>query len=102
MNEQCMKLARIVGESESGAILEVIVQPGSKREGIEVRDGEVIVRVREPPSEGRANDALIRLFRKKLKLKASIIAGAKSRKKKLLVGNASPEQVIEAICKTIR
>lgn len=101
MKEHCKEIAGALKEAKEGTLLEVTVQPGSRREGIEISDGSIIVRVREPPSEGRANEALLRLFKKKLKLKVEIVAGAKSRRKELLVRNASPEQVAEALCRAL-
>jgi len=40
--------------------VEVKVKPGSKKPGIEEKDGQLTVRVREQAREGAANDAVLR------------------------------------------
>ncbi len=68
-----------------GFTVEVQVKPKSSREGIEVRDdGSLVVRVKTPPVEGKANERLIELLSQHFKVPKScisIIRGHKSRKK---------------------
>ena len=52
MKEHCKEIAGALKEAKEGTLLEVTVQPGSRREGIEISDGSIIVRVREPPPRG--------------------------------------------------
>ena len=59
------------------AILRVKVHPRSKKE--EVKKGEVWeVWVREPPLEGRANEAVIKLLKRYFK-RVRLVKGQKSR-----------------------
>lgn len=40
--------------------IRVDAKPGSKTPGIEVVEGHLVVRVKEPPREGKANEAVLR------------------------------------------
>ena len=65
--------------------LEIRVQPKAKRNVIEVSDaGDVTVRVTAAPDGGKANDAVISLLAKRLRLPqrgVEIVRGHRSRKK---------------------
>ncbi|MCE4602092.1 MAG: DUF167 domain-containing protein [Desulfurococcales archaeon] len=80
-----------------GVILTVHVHPGARRSGIVVEEDGVHAYVREPPRGGRANEGLIRLF-KKMGLKASIIGGSKSRVKEILLEGAEPAMAARILC----
>jgi uncharacterized protein (TIGR00251 family) len=74
----------------AAAVLTVRLTPRSSRDAIEGVDdgGELRVRVTAAPADGAANAALTRLLAKALrvpKTSVSIVAGASSRHKKLLV-----------------
>ena len=81
-----------------GVVLDVRVTPRSARdaiEGVEYRaDGRAVLRarVRAPPFEGEANDALRRLIARELRIaprQVEIAAGASARLKRLrIVGDA--------------
>jgi uncharacterized protein len=76
-------------ESKSGVLFEIHVNPyASRAEFAGVREGILKVKVTAPPVEGAANEACIKLLAKELGLKKSqleIFAGAKGRKKTILV-----------------
>lgn len=63
----------------------VRVKPNSRREGVEsLPDGSLQVQVNAPPSEGRANEAMIRLLAEYYRVPKSdvtITSGAGSRRK---------------------
>ena len=40
--------------------IRVDVKPNSKAPGIELVEGRLVVRVKEPPTEGKANEAVLR------------------------------------------
>ena len=65
------------------------VKPGSRRESIErAADGSLIVKVRAPAQEGRANDAAIAVIAEFHGLPRSavrLISGARSRSKVFLI-----------------
>jgi uncharacterized protein len=65
--------------------LTVHVRPGATRAGIGgSHDGALVIRVREPASDGRANDAVVRAVADELGLArraVRIVAGTRSRRK---------------------
>jgi uncharacterized protein (TIGR00251 family) len=81
-----------------GLRLEVRLTPKAGRDGIEglrpTADGsvELAVKVTAVPENGKANDALLRLLAKRLKLPVSsleLVAGATDRHKQILIGGDS-------------
>jgi uncharacterized protein (TIGR00251 family) len=80
----------LIREIKSGLSFDIRVNPHSSRAVIaEIADGVLKVKVTAPPVEGAANEAVIALLSKKLGLNKSritISAGAKGRKKTILVG----------------
>ena len=69
-------------------ILQVVVRPNSKREGIEEKNGILYVRVKERAERGKANERLIEVLAEHFgvpKGRVRIIRGAKSRKKVVLI-----------------
>jgi len=72
-----------------GVLLPVHAQPGARRNGVTgVHAGRLKVAVTQAPDKGKANDALVKLLAEKLEIKRaqiSLVAGATSQHKKLLV-----------------
>lgn len=70
-------------------ILKVHIQPGAKRNEIVGQYGDAIkIRLKAPPVEGRANEALINFLAEKLRIPKSsitIIRGHTSRQKVLSI-----------------
>jgi uncharacterized protein (TIGR00251 family) len=79
------------------AEIRVRLQPRARRsEIVGERDGALVVRVVEPPVDGRANDALRRLIAKRLRVspgRVTIAHGAGSRDKVIRIEDADPESV---------
>lgn len=76
------------------------MKPGSKDPGIELRDGTIVMRVRERAVEGRANAACIAALADRIGIAPSRIAllhGARSRKKVFEVDGISSEAVYEGL-----
>ena len=90
-----------VFERDGGAIFAVRVVPRANRDAIEGEHaGALKVRLTAPPVEDRANDALRRLLAERLNVPIAavrIIAGEKSRIKRISVLGVSAEQVL-AFC----
>jgi len=62
----------------------VVVKPGSRKPGITVENGELVLRVRERAIEGAANQACIEALAKKFKVapsKVTLTRGARSKHK---------------------
>ena len=92
--------ARPWAAREKGVVLQVRLTPKSSRdalEGVEIlADGACVLkaRVKAVPEDGKANDALVALAAKSLKIPASrvkIASGATSRRKSLFVEGDSAE-----------
>jgi uncharacterized protein (TIGR00251 family) len=64
--------------------IKVRVMPNSGREGVEKQGEEYIVRVKAPPQEGKANEAVLKLIASHLKVPRSsvkIVSGLTGRHK---------------------
>lgn len=77
---------------DGGLELEVQVQPGAKADAVEgcvaAADGACVLKVRlkAPPADGKANDALVKLLAKRWRLAKSdvtLTAGRSARRKRL-------------------
>jgi uncharacterized protein (TIGR00251 family) len=84
-------------ESGGRVIFQVRVQPNSSREGIEGEwQGALRIRVSVPPTDNRANEAVVELLVERLKRPRSavrIIGGARGRLKRIEVQGATAKQV---------
>ena len=78
------------------ARLKIRVSTRSSNAGLFYEDGALKARLHAPPTEGRANDELIDLVAKKLRLRKSdliIVRGTKSRDKEIEVAGMDQEQI---------
>ncbi|MBW2618608.1 MAG: YggU family protein [Deltaproteobacteria bacterium] len=80
-----------------GVSLPVLVQPRASRDEIVgIQDGRLKIRLTAPPVRGRANEALVALLAKRLKVAKSkiiIVAGHKSRRKEMVVEGVSAAEI---------
>ena len=58
------KIKEFVKETDQGIILSIKVQPGSKYTSIYLDDGEIVLKLNEPPIDGKANKGVINKSRK--------------------------------------
>ncbi len=68
--------------------LAVRVTPGARSQGVEISDGQLLVKTRAKPQDGAANEAVIGLVAKALGCAASrviLLRGATSREKVLRI-----------------
>ena len=83
----------LIRETKNGLSFDIHVNPHASRTGISgISEGMLKLKVTAPPVEGAANEACIDLLAKTLKLRKSqmkISAGAKGRKKTILVSEIS-------------
>ncbi len=79
----------LIRETKNGLTFDIHVNPHTSRAGIAgLAEGMLKIKVTAPPVEGAANEACIVLLSKKLGLRKSqmeIVAGARGRKKTILV-----------------
>jgi len=72
-----------ISESRKGVIIHVKVKPNSRKQGIiGVENGFIIINLESPPIRGKANKELLKLLKKKLKARVTLISGSKSRERK--------------------
>jgi uncharacterized protein (TIGR00251 family) len=88
-------------DTSNGCTLPVRVHPGAKRNEITgTHDGAVKISLTTPPTDGRANDALIAFLAAFLKVpRASItlLTGASSRSKTLRIAGKSAAKIQAAL-----
>ena len=86
-----------IQEREGSVVFAVRVAPRSSRDAIEGEyQGALKVRLTAPPVDDRANEALRRLLAERLKVPVSavrIVAGEKSRTKRVAIAGVSRAQV---------
>jgi uncharacterized protein len=91
----------LIRETKNGISFDIHVNPHASRAGIVgLAEGMLKVKVTAPPVEGAANEACIGLLSKKLGLRKSqmtISAGARGRKKTILVGEISKTDLEQKI-----
>jgi uncharacterized protein len=91
----------LIRETKNGLSFDIHVNPHASRAGIAgLAEGMLKVKVTAPPVEGAANEAVIALLSKKLGIRKSqikIYAGAKGRKKMILVGDISKSDLEQKI-----
>ena len=84
-----------------GSTIVVQVKPGAKAPGIVLGpEGAVIVRVREPATEGRANDAVRAALASALgvpRTRVTLVRGAASRHKAFAVEGLAAAEMIERL-----
>ena len=93
----------LIRETKNGLSFDIHVNPHASRAGITgISEGMLKVKVTAPPVEGAANEACIVLLAKKMGIRKSqmtISAGAKGRKKTIVVGDISRADLEQKIRK---
>ena len=96
-----MTLSVTLRDTPDGCVLPVRVHPGAKRNAITgAHDGAVKISLTTPPTDGRANDALIAFLAKLLHVsrgQVMLLTGATSRSKTLRVAGKSAAEVQAAL-----
>jgi uncharacterized protein (TIGR00251 family) len=84
-------------DTPDGCILPVRVHPGARRNDITgVHDGALKISLTTPPTDGRANQALIAFIAERLRVPRSqvtLVSGATSRSKILCIARKSAAEV---------
>jgi uncharacterized protein (TIGR00251 family) len=88
--------AKLTAVSAATTRLKVRVSPGARRPGIAGRHGDAWkVRVAEPPEDGRANEAVLRLLAETLgvpRARVTLVSGHSSRDKIVVLDGVEQEQ----------
>ncbi|MGY5875031.1 MAG: DUF167 domain-containing protein [Candidatus Thorarchaeota archaeon] len=93
---------RVIWEIEDATYLRVIVKPKSKERTFvsEISDELVVLNLRSPAREGKANSELQKRLAKALGVSTSdirIVAGHKSREKTVAITGISKDMIIESL-----
>jgi len=92
-----------LADHPEGVLVSVRAHPGARKAGvIGEQAGALKLAVTAPPEDGRANVALVELFRALLGLKRSQVelhSGATSRNKKLLIRGVTKAHLAARLCK---
>jgi uncharacterized protein (TIGR00251 family) len=90
-----------IRESSEGCTLPVRVHPGARRNAIAgVHDGALKVSLTTPPTDGRANQALVAFLAAELHIpraRVTLLTGAASRSKSLRIAGLSAAQLRTAL-----
>jgi uncharacterized protein (TIGR00251 family) len=91
-------MVKAIWESEKGTFLRVIVHPNSKEKNFiaEVTPEAIIINLKGPAREGRANSELLKKLSKILKISTgniSLVAGYKSKEKTMLIVGMNAEEL---------
>jgi uncharacterized protein (TIGR00251 family) len=86
-----------IREHKQGSTIQVRITPRAATDALTGRKGDVLgIRLKAPPAEGRANQALIKFLAKKLHVASSsitILRGHGSREKVLLVEGVGKKEL---------
>ena len=91
-----MEVSEIVRQTEEGCELDVLVSPRSNRsgpEGVDEWRRMLVLRVRAPPLDGRANKEVESTLSEITGYKCQVIRGQTSRQKTVLIGGPMDDVV---------
>jgi uncharacterized protein (TIGR00251 family) len=91
-------LNRLVIKDKEGCFMRIQVYPSSNKDEILFSGDSIIVRVTSPPRGGKANENVVKLFKKKMKVRVTIESGFKSRDKTLKIPYPDCQELIKKIC----
>lgn len=92
--------------SKEGVLLNVLAQPGARRNGVTGEHGGALrVAVNAPPDKGKANVAILEVLAGTLGLRPSqvvLISGATSRRKRVLLVGSSIQDAADRVEAALR
>jgi uncharacterized protein (TIGR00251 family) len=90
-----------IRESKNGITINIDVSPGAKKTDVVSGYNEwrkaIIVKVRSPPKDGKANAEIIKEFEKLFGSKVEIVKGQTSSQKVLFVHNITKQKALELL-----
>ncbi len=95
-------MAASIWVSEKGTFLRVIVRPKSTEKDfvVEISPEVIVVNLKSPAREGKANSELVKRLAKVLTISTGnirLVAGHKSKEKTLLVEGLSPQDIVQRL-----
>lgn len=93
-----MSVREAIRTKESGAEVDVIVSPRSNRSGVEGTDewrNRLVIRVKAPPLDGKANKEVEEVLSEIVGCKATVISGHTNRQKTVFI-SGDPEKIVSA------
>lgn len=94
-----MDLSDVTRKSEDGIEVEIYVSPRSSKQGLDGFDewrNRLIVRVRAPPLDGRANKEVEKLMKDITGMKSSVIKGMTDRRKTVFI-EGNPDIILKKL-----
>mgnify|MGYP001569607711 CR=1 FL=1 len=93
-----MSAESVVRSHPQGSLLTVWVVPGAKRTELVGYHGDALrIRIAAPPEQGKANKAVITLLERLLRSKVRLAGGATSRRKRFVVVDVTPGDLVKRI-----
>lgn len=94
-----MDLSDVTRKSEDGIEVEIYVSPRSSKQGLDGFDewrNRLIVRVRAPPLDGRANKEVEKLMKDITGMKSSVTKGMTDRRKTVFI-EGNPDTILKKL-----
>ena len=92
-----------IKETSTGVVLAVHATPRATRNGIQGEHGNALkIRLKAPPVDGKANDALIEFLAEMLgvqRRQITLIAGQTSRQKRVAISDITKDQTVQGLLK---
>ncbi len=100
MTGACIDIVKqfITTNKRGSILLRIVVHPSSRMSGVKIEDDGVHVHLESPPEGGKANNELVKMFRRKYSLRVSIYSGVKSRDKLIEIQGGNPDDVAVRLC----
>ncbi|MCG3227025.1 MAG: YggU family protein [Candidatus Heimdallarchaeota archaeon] len=85
-------------ERDNSISISVNIHPNSQKNKILITDYSIEIYIKEPPTKGKANQALIKFLSKRFEISSSsikVIRGEKSKKKTVSISGLTLQQILE-------
>ncbi len=94
-----MNLSDVIRKNDDGIEVEIYVSPRSSKQGLDGFDewrNRLIVRVRAPPLDGRANKEVEQLMKEITGMKSAVVKGMTDRRKTVFI-EGNPDIIIKKL-----
>ena len=94
-----MDLSDVIRKNDDGIEVEIYVSPRSSKQGLDGFDewrNRLIVRVRAPPLDGRANKEVEQLMKEITGMKSAVVKGMTDRRKTVFI-EGNPDIIIKKL-----